>query len=269
MDKDTTKEMRTKGYDQVTAPRMALCVDRSQVHLPYGKWRTYLMDRDIVDDKQLVITKIQQILLYLSFTRTHEHRKQVLTYSRGGLGNEARLHGKLSIGYGGHTETDVPNLHMSGSFINRFFEETMAETAILYHLACNAVKEAVEELPGVFLASDGNLYRADEPEFEHLELSGMYPELFDAIIAGLRNRDFMQLDTPVESVHLGISVVIDFTGIPTTPDVEFQDEEGQVQKSHWAFVDELQSSGYFQRFEAWSKAVGYDALGITPEAADA
>lgn len=75
--------------------------------------------------------RFRQIIPYVVVTAPNGH---ILTYVRGASGNEARLHGKLSIGAGGHIDLSDIKLHADGSI-------DLATT-----IAASAGRELQEEL---------------------------------------------------------------------------------------------------------------------------
>lgn len=64
---------------------------------------TYLIDRDICETDEDFL----QLLPYVVLLNPNG---EVFTYERGGKGGEARLHGNLSVGLGGHVD-ELPHPH--------------------------------------------------------------------------------------------------------------------------------------------------------------
>jgi predicted NUDIX family phosphoesterase len=233
--------------------KMALCVAASDIYLPFTEWPVYLMDRAIVDDKTLLPTEHQQILPYITLTRTVNGRKQVLHYSREGKGAEARLHGLLSIGFGGHVDTiplNFSDLALQSTQDEDFIKKSLHATCLIVHLVLEALRELDEELPGFFLkqisSSENRILTAHEER----------PELFSAVSHGIMARNFLQLTSePVHTVHLGMSIVLDCDKIPCNQNA-LLGEEGNVGKVEWTDLAQLLTDDErYIRLEGWSQAV--------------
>lgn len=104
-------------------PKMALCIERRHAPTYYNShageaaalphtslfWHTptRLVGRDVCETDETTL----QLLPYVVLVRRGAELRdpsQVYCYSRGGAGAEARLHGALSIGLGGHVDAEPP-----------------------------------------------------------------------------------------------------------------------------------------------------------------
>ena len=149
--------------------KQALCVSRANVlELPFNEWQLTLEDRAVVDNKDAPNPNIKQFIPYVVILKPTDTGAEVLAYQRGNAGDESRLWGNYSIGFGGHVETHP------------------AEGVLLFeHLAVDAQRECLEEM-GV------------ELNRERLEA---------AIARALIIKNFVMLeDTKVESVHLCVPI---------------------------------------------------------------
>jgi predicted NUDIX family phosphoesterase len=168
-----------------------------------------------------------QLLPYVLIQRADTG--QYFTYCRGKGGNEARLHGNLSIGVGGHVDTDLPE--------DNVFEAI--EDDLLSHLEDTAVREITEEIGIQFLAEDEDA--AEEESQDLLEVP-----------AGMWTGEIIYDDTnPVGQVHLGLLfrfIIPDASYLGAT-------EVGIIEGSEWHTMEELLAPETFDRLENWSKIV--------------
>lgn len=149
--------------------KQALCVSRDNVlNLPFNEWQLTLEDRAVVDNKDAPNPNIKQFIPYVVILKPTDTGAEVLAYQRGNAGDESRLWGNYSVGFGGHVETQP------------------AEGVLLFeHLAADAQRECLEEM-GV------------ELNRERLEA---------AIARALVIKNFVMLeDSKVESVHLCVPI---------------------------------------------------------------
>lgn len=100
--------------------KYALCIERDEMagdfqamkeaglyDFPIGFWSAApltLEDRATCETDESLL----QLLPYVVLITAFDHPPKVFTYSRGGAGAEARLHGNLSIGVGGHVDGMPP-----------------------------------------------------------------------------------------------------------------------------------------------------------------
>ena len=210
--------------------KTALCVDKEELlnlnHIQHGvdpiyprvftnpisilSLDAFLMDRSECETDEEVI----QILPYVVITE-RESRK-ILSYRRGEVGDENRLHNKCSIGFGGHIEDSY------SSFAS---VQTRIEV-----LALSTLRELNEEL-GLEL-SQHNLYK-----------------LREIIGSGEFNVFYSERDA-VSRVHLCVLINITVCG-----DELKKLEEGVICEPEWLTIDELISkhNRMERELEGWSE----------------
>lgn len=201
--------------------KLALCVPRSELlnNTPAEAWSLSLQDRDVVDNPTQLDPSIKQILPYITFVKDTGlpgyERYQLLCYLRGGSGDEARLRGAMSVGYGGHVD-GYPQ-----------------EPALVYeYLADEALREAKEEV-GI-----------DFPRNKMLAI------VEDAI----RNHKFILDESiPVNSVHMAIRVMYLLQQKELELFQQAVYEPGHIEQSQWISLKDLMSQEIFSRLEPWSK----------------
>lgn len=104
--------------------KMALCIKRADAPFNYGMnggeaacvdhgggfWHTntHLVSRDICETDETRLQLIPYVVLLSAGPDDPLDLGRVFTYCRGKGGEEARLHGALSVGLGGHVDADVP-----------------------------------------------------------------------------------------------------------------------------------------------------------------
>jgi predicted NUDIX family phosphoesterase len=112
---------KTKQPKEIKMAKMALCIKREELvtlnkllqhpelkglmlaELPAGFFRlkTSLEDRATCETDPSLLQLLPYVLIH------REDTEQYFVYCRGKGGEEARLHGNLSLGIGGHVDTDV------------------------------------------------------------------------------------------------------------------------------------------------------------------
>jgi predicted NUDIX family phosphoesterase len=165
-----------------------------------------------------------QLIPYIVVRR--EDTGQILSYARGTGGAEARLHGKLSIGIGGHVDTELPASE---------HDEDRSDV-LLTHITDHAERETVEELGVKFYSDEAD----DELEVRRLDNNPYW--------TGMLIYD----DTKEEgTVHLGLLYGLDI------PDPSYlgQTEAGVIESVAWNSLEELMVPPLFERMENWSKTV--------------
>jgi predicted NUDIX family phosphoesterase len=162
-------------------------------------------------------TNLLQLLPYCVVKRLSDEK--IFVYCRGKGGEEARLHGNLSIGIGGHVDTDTER---AGHGL---------DSAVLLHrhLGAELLRELEEEIGFKNSAVDG----------EDL--------ITDTLIYDDTN--------PVGQVHLGIKcelIVQDERELGGM-------ETGVIEGSQWMSLGELMEPSVFSRLENWSQILVLDA----------
>lgn len=216
--------------------KMALCIRRNDLEelnrvLRYNKMKGMMIANAPAEFLRLE-TKLQdraqcetdpswlQLLPYVVIRRADTG--QIFTYCRGKGGAEARLHGNLSIGVGGHVDTDV----------ERSPEDSLKESMdLMVHLEDSAMRELEEEV-GFVVEKD------DDGECLHMPF--------------MWNDDLIYDDTnDVGRVHLGMLIVMN---VPDNS-VLGSTEVGVIEGSQWLYLDDLQEPAVYDRLENWSKIV--------------
>lgn len=215
--------------------KMALCIRRNDLEelnrvLRYQKMEGMMVGEAPAEFLRLE-TKLQdraqcetdpswlQLLPYVVIQRADTN--EIFTYCRGKGGAEARLHGNLSIGVGGHVDTDYERT-----------SDSIREAMNLFnHLEDSAMRELEEEVG----------FKVPKNE------DGEYTEIPFAW-----NDDLIYDDTnDVGSVHLGMLIVMRVKDGSVLGDTEV----GVIEGSQWLSLDALQEPAVFDRLENWSKIV--------------
>ena len=213
--------------------KMALCIYRTELEslnsiLRYPKLTGMMVGEAPAEFMRLQTTlqdrancetdpSLLQLLPYVVIQRVDTG--DIFTYCRGKGGAEARLHGNLSIGVGGHVDTD--------------YEQTgdaMRDAMALFtHLEDSAMRELEEEVGFV-------VPKNEYGEYEELPFSWTDDLIYD--------------DTnSVGCVHLGMLIVMripDDSALGNT-------EVGVIEGSQWLSLDHLQEPAVYDRLENWSK----------------
>jgi predicted NUDIX family phosphoesterase len=178
------------------------------------------MDRAVVDDEKNVDPSILQLIGYVAFVR--QSRKvgakpwdmEILTYVRAKGGTETRLHDLLSIGFGGHNDT-LPG-----------------DNETLFEMIVREVRRELKE-----------------------ELGYDIPfKLLSTVVqmALLVQRSFLYLeDTPVDTVHLCIPMVINLDMDKNAPEM-FVGAKAEVKDLKWEDLGSMDDAR-ISLMEAWSK----------------
>jgi predicted NUDIX family phosphoesterase len=128
------------------------------------------------------------------------NRDKVLAYSRGGAGGEGRLHGKVSVGLGGHVDAADAQIDENG-------------VILLYETLSEALRREVQEEIGLVLNDD---QLGEVTNFTH-------------IIQTCR--------TPVDSVHIGFVATLDFGQLAVSGvDLSFEDA---ISDAEWSTPADL------------------------------
>ena len=172
-----------------------------------------------------------QLLPYVLIQRADTG--QYFMYCRGKGGAEARLHGNLSIGVGGHVDTAAPKT------VQMFEGMDTIESDLMAHLDNEAVREVTEELGIRFLAQD-----EDPAEVEFQDLMEVPPNMWTGTL--------IYDDTnEVGKVHLGLL----FTLVIADASVLGSEEVGVIEGSQWLHPHEFLNPDVYSRLENWSKIV--------------
>lgn len=213
--------------------KMALCIYRTELEslnsvLRYPKLTGMMVGEAPAEFMRLQTTlqdrancetdpSLLQLLPYVVIQRVDTG--DIFTYCRGKGGAEARLHGNLSIGVGGHVDTD--------------YEQTgdaMRDAMALFtHLEDSAMRELEEEVGFVVPKNEDGEY-AELPFAWHDEL--IYDDTND-----------------VGRVHLGMLIVMRVKDGSVLGD----NEVGVIEGSQWSSLEALQAPALFDRLENWSK----------------
>lgn len=213
----------------ITTVRPAVCIKHSDAMREIGMWKPFIMDRSICDDPQNVDPSNLQLLPYVSLLAMEpgangKPEAHALRYIRGKAGAESRLHNLYSIGFGGHVDA---------------WDETRS---LAEQLTDETIREVYEEL-GITLDRD---------------------EVLRAVQAALEFRDFIYLpETPVGSVHLGISINI-FVDKSEFHSDKLVEEVGQVEQIKWENISKFTEEDIAQ-YEPWSQRVIRDVLDAQEE----
>lgn len=129
---------------------------------------------------------------------------RVLAYSRAATGGEARLHKKVSIGFGGHVDVADAMTHADGSIdLERTLRVAMG-------------RELVEEL--------GIVLPADTCSFDMLGESIAFTHLISSAASD------------VDRVHIGLVGSIDVKYLPVSGGFVFEDA---IENAYWTSIDGL------------------------------
>lgn len=169
---------------------------------------------DLEDD-----TDFLQLIPYIVIKRGDKY----LAYTRGTAGGEDRLHGKISIGVGGHVDAD--DVCSSSSWTPEYMTDRTLYAAL---------RRELEEEVG-----------RDVSDYVSGYISGMSdPRLIFTHVIHLEATD-------VDKVHLGAVAIIE---IPEDMQLEFEDT---MENADWYTLDQLNLRSH--RLENWS-AILVDAL---------
>ena len=185
-------------------------------------------------------SSLLQLLPYVLIQR--EDTGQYFMYCRGKGGAEARLHGNLSVGVGGHVDTDVED--------NQGLFDLVADDLLIL-LENTAMREVNEEVGIKFLSED-----SDEDDES---LNDSMAEPTDMWTGTLIYDD----TNPVGQVHLGLL----FTLVIPDASLLGDTEVGIIEGSQWITAKELMAPEVFDRLENWSKIV-VQALATLDDEAD-
>lgn len=137
--------------------KLALVIKRDNLHkvFPINNQPDFdlfgLMERTLCETD----TNYLQIIPYI--TLFNKETKKYFVYTRGGKGNEGRLHGKCSVGLGGHIET-TPNYELNENFKEFILEDAyreLEEEVGINEEMIDTYIEYVDVYPNVLL-SDAN-----------------------------------------------------------------------------------------------------------------
>lgn len=172
-----------------------------------------------------------QLLPYVLIQRADTG--QYFMYCRGKGGAEARLHGNLSIGVGGHVDTEAAKT------VQMFEGMDTIESDLMVHLDTEAVREVTEEVGIRFLSGE-----EDSAEVEFQDFLEVPPNMWTGTL--------IYDDTnEVGKVHLGML----FTLVIADASVLGSEEVGVIEGSQWLHAHELLEPDVFARLENWSKIV--------------
>ncbi|MCG7348883.1 NUDIX domain-containing protein [Sphingomonas sp. ACRSK] len=145
---------------------------------------------------------------------------KVLAYERGKGGGDARLHAKVSIGFGGHVD----------------LADAVTDEAGVIDLRRTMVKACVREL---------------EEELG-IDLSALMPEQRDALCSWTH---VISSDaSPVDEVHIGLVATIDISDLPGIDPAKFEDV---IENARWRYASDLvadQKDGIVT-LESWTSLV--------------
>ena len=199
---------------------MALCVFRDAVkHDDPSKWDAFLKDRAIVDDPNQLDPEIKQLLPYIVHIYADivdgKLQLSLLNYVRGKAGDESQLHDMLSVGAGGHVDSEP----------------------VMVSLAQHLTNEALRE---------------DKEEFG-LDLDPI--RVRTCINQSLSAKNFLIIEDqePVHAVHLGIPVFY-FMSQAERDSVNRFAEEGIIKDVKVTPILELAKEEGFE-LERWSRLV--------------
>lgn len=157
---------RVLRYPVLTGSMLAIAPDQ------FLRLQTTLRDRADCETDPTAL----QLLPYVVITR--EDTGQIFVYSRGKGGAEERLHGNLSLGVGGHVDTDVPS-------------EANVDSGLFNHLIQSAMRELEEEVGYAIADSDGFPLWEDELVYDDTNAVGqvhlgllMYLDIADPSVLG-------------------------------------------------------------------------------------
>ena len=193
---------------------------------------TRLEDRATCETDPSLLQLLPYVLIHRSDTNEY------FTYCRGKGGNEARLHGNLSIGIGGHVDTDVPRVAIDPEdTVNLLNQADLYATSLQDHLNFTAFKEITEEL-GIQFAFDDKDDKANANLIDPRQLSWTGALIYD--------------DTnSVGQVHLGLLFTISIPNADSLGSAEV----GVIEGSQWNSLATLKASAIYDRLENWSKVL--------------
>jgi predicted NUDIX family phosphoesterase len=204
----------------VKAPKMALCIYATDMFKPFSQWETFLMDRAIVDDPEKLNPNILQVLPYITLVNEDG---EIFTYERGNKGAETRLYGLRSLGLGGHIEMGPNDTNL-----------TDLESII----AAESMRELNEEV-GLAVTAEN--------------LDKLHAAIKDGLV-------LYCADTPVDSVHIAISLLVQVNSSELT-----KLEDGQIINPKWMSAAGLSQVASLQQYirresmvwalETWSQRV--------------
>lgn len=200
-----------------TKVKFALSVLATDANQPMEDWPTYLADRSVADNLDNVDPSSLQILPYVTLWRSgvpangEADGLYALRYTRGKAGAESRLHDLYSIGFGGHIESEVTT-----SLANVIVDET--------------IRELQEELG----------YTAN------------IKKMHVAVAKAIRDHRLLYIpDTAVGSVHLGLSVMLNFDEQHASG-ISLISEEGQTDGLEWVHLGDVVGDA-LESYEPWSR----------------
>lgn len=210
--------------------KYALCVETEAFQevglMIVPEMNFFLEDRDICETD----TTTLQLLPYMIIR--DQNTGKFFRYTRGQKGQESRLHGKTSLGVGGHVDTAPP-----------------ADCSIWRHLAMEAVRELQEEI-----GYSASYYFVDQLEdfLKQQNVNYMY---------------LPESSSQVDRVHLGLIYVVN---IGVDADMLAKLEEGVICDPQWFTKEELMMQAGISdptvspsdsRMETWTRlAVGRNLL---------
>lgn len=169
---------------------------------------TYIGPRQMLEDDE----RFRQIIPYVILRKD----MRFATYTRGASGNEARLHGKLAIGVGGHIDLEDVDRSHDGSIC-------LSNT-----LSCAAKREIAEEV----------VIRRSDDTVLPVETQGHFTPKWRGLLVDSSNA--------VGRVHIGVVGVVDiFEHLTVHPG---EDSQEDIQ---WLTARELEAN--HDRLESWTE----------------
>jgi predicted NUDIX family phosphoesterase len=109
------------AVEEIVEPKMALCIDTSDVNRPMAEWMPRLVDRAICETDETML----QIIPYVSLVNEHQ---EVCIYTRGDKGGEPLLFKLKSMGFGGHIDNVETSNVLQELIVSEAIREVQEET---------------------------------------------------------------------------------------------------------------------------------------------
>lgn len=230
------------GENTNTDPIRHLMVKASWADL-FNQVYLFSASRELLDDIQGRFPKIQHrhLIPYTVVT----HKGKIALYARTPKGTESQLHGKHSIGFGGHIDLiDVAHFGDTGVYGGVEYKRNSIDLASTVGTAL--MRELEEEL-GV---TESNIECAHAP----LTPSG-YDQYMDQQYGEREHSLIISNASDVDSRHLALVYRVELKDIN---DLVIEDQLNFV---GWFTAEELRDQ-YFEKLESWSQAIvaGKDPL---------
>lgn len=234
----------------MTTAKLALSVSLEQLKSrPMEQWDTFLQDRAICDDVNNPDPSIVQIITYGLFivndavASSDPATTMFVTYDRPDTGDESRLHGKASIGFGGHIGREVQT-DLFTLIVEEYIREVQEELGYVlpYRDASAAIMGAVRQNRFIFTPNDaaGSIH------------IGIVP-----VIAVSQEQYATFVPNPKEVLNLRLTSLESLSNMP---------KEDEVDQNEGPRLDQLINAELLDAFETWSATIlKADVIGMHKE----